>query len=671
MQFYKFSGIITNPDSDEELTRPERLKKARSLARTIASFNRELDPNSFFTIEEIEDGYLSALAITDSLFAFKKNLKHFIRLIKIDVEDIEWEEITFENFNDMLEQSARNAYIRESEEILKRFSLDVLGSRWGRTINFGENLIELSSRKNNLALADGYLVRKTLVPELERIYSAPKRKTIPGHPVHYVLLTDSDNTRKETYRILLSSLYASGRLKNRRYCFTNCAPDSDFSANAYDDMYNSCEGGCVVVRFVAGDDDDSQYVNSSQRNMEIICSTMKKYRNKVLTVLCFPRECEQQRKDLYSYLANLCFVEIKEEPAYDDDARDCLSRMAREMKIEANDELLSVPKAGKGYLLDELQIFFDEWYDKQLREKLFPEYREDQKLIRALSEEKPAGSAYEELMGMTGLESAKKIINQALDYYKAQKLFKDLGMQADHPCMHMCFLGSSGTCKTTVARLFARILQDNGILSKGHLVEVSRKDLVAKYVGHTAKCVEEKLRQAKGGVLFIDEAYSLANENGGSFGQEAIDALVKGMEDYRENLVVIFAGYNKEMQRFIEANSGIKSRIAFHINFEDYSVSELGSIADYIAKSKGLQFTEAAKTKLEKNFEAAKNIPDFGNGRYVRNVIELSRLKQSGRLMKMDFDDLSREDVATITAEDLVFPNIGTETKSKSIGFCA
>lgn len=281
------------------------------------------------------------------------------------------------------------------------------------------------------------------------------------------------------------------------------------------------------------------------------------------------------------------------------------------------------------------------------------------------------GSAYDELNQMIGLDEAKKVINRALDYYKAQKLFADKGMKADHPAMHMVFTGNPGTAKTTVARLFARIMQENGFLSKGNLIEVGRGDLVGKYVGWTAPTIQKKFKEAQGSVLFIDEAYSLVDDRSGSFGDEAINTIVQEMENHREDVVVIFAGYPDEMEGFLQKNPGLRSRIAYHVPFADYDTESLCAIAKLIAGQKGLTLTDDACRKLTELFDTARTEGDFGNGRYVRNVIEKARMAQATRLLSMDFDSIGSKEMATICAEDIEQPMAKAAPQRNRIGFSA
>ena len=236
--------------------------------------------------------------------------------------------------------------------------------------------------------------------------------------------------------------------------------------------------------------------------------------------------------------------------------------------------------------------------------------------------------------------------------------------------MHMIFSGNPGTAKTTVARLFARIMRENGLLSKGQLVEVGRGDLIAKYVGWTAQNVQSKFKAAKGGVLFIDEAYSLVDDRSGSFGDEAINTIVQEMENHREDVVVIFAGYPDKMEGFLQKNPGLRSRIAFHVPFADYSTDELCEIAKLIGRGKGMSITEDAINKLKVLFDDARTRNDFGNGRYVRNVFEQAKMNQATRLVELDFDEITDAELSTITAEDIVAPPSSKRVEKQKIGFC-
>jgi len=240
-----------------------------------------------------------------------------------------------------------------------------------------------------------------------------------------------------------------------------------------------------------------------------------------------------------------------------------------------------------------------------------------------------------ELDNIVGLEAIKNYMYSLEDHIKADKLRRRRGLKAVELSKHMIFTGNPGTGKTTIARLMSRMMKASGVLKQGQLVEVTRADLVGRYVGHTAPLTMSVINSAIGGVLFIDEAYSLYRGKDDSFGLEAIDTLVKAMEDHRDDLIVILAGYSKEMKEFLQANSGLKSRFANIINFPDYSGEELRKIAQVIAESKQYKIEELALKPIEEYFTKVQATANntSGNGRLARNVVEDAILKQSKRIL--------------------------------------
>ncbi len=248
-----------------------------------------------------------------------------------------------------------------------------------------------------------------------------------------------------------------------------------------------------------------------------------------------------------------------------------------------------------------------------------------------------------ELDNIVGLAKIKEYILSLEEYYNIQKKRVDAGLKTSEVSKHMIFTGNPGTGKTTIARIISRYLKAIGVLSGGQLVEVSRADLVGRFVGHTAPLVNQVIKSALGGVLFIDEAYSLYRGQEDSFGLEAIDTLVKGIEDNRDNLIVILAGYSDEMEEFLDSNSGLKSRFPNIINFPDYTGEELLSITKIIVKSKGYFLAEEANQALLDYYNKIQaTCPDTaGNGRLVRNEVEEAILNQSRRLIAEPEADLS------------------------------
>lgn len=254
-----------------------------------------------------------------------------------------------------------------------------------------------------------------------------------------------------------------------------------------------------------------------------------------------------------------------------------------------------------------------------------------------------------ELNNIVGLDEIKNYLRSLEKHLKISKLRRQKGLKTAEVSKHMIFTGNPGTGKTTIARIVSKMMKVEGVLENGQLVEVTRADLVGKYVGHTAPLTMSVINSALGGVLFIDEAYSLYRGKDDSFGLEAIDTLVKAMEDHRDDLIVILAGYKKEMADFLEANSGLKSRFANIIDFKDYTGEELVQIAENIAKGKDYFITDEAKEKLLKYFTKVQSTADYksGNGRLARNVVEAAILAQSERVLmneNADISELRQED---------------------------
>lgn len=248
----------------------------------------------------------------------------------------------------------------------------------------------------------------------------------------------------------------------------------------------------------------------------------------------------------------------------------------------------------------------------------------------------------QELAQVIGLDQVKEYVLSLENNLKVQQLRAGKGLKSTNLSMHMIFAGNPGTGKTTIARIVAKYLKAIGVLSSGHLCEVTRADLVGQYAGHTAIKTTDVIKSALGGVLFIDEAYSLSRGQGDIFGTEAIDALVKGMEDNRDDLVVILAGYEKEMQDFLKANSGLKSRFPNIVHFADYTIDEMCQIADVTAKAKGYKISDLCTEGLRQTFakQQIKGKNDSGNGRLVRNLIEDAILKQSQRIIQNPEDNM-------------------------------
>ena len=275
------------------------------------------------------------------------------------------------------------------------------------------------------------------------------------------------------------------------------------------------------------------------------------------------------------------------------------------------------------------------------------------KEIPKIKENKSLDDIFNELNGLVGLEKVKKVLHELVDVIQFKEKAGD-SVKVNNMNLHMVFLGNPGTGKTTIARLISGILYNLGYIKENKLIEVGVKDLVAEYVGQTAPKTMSVIEKSMNGVLFIDEAYALAVKGDNGYNAEAIATLIQAMENYRDKLVVIFAGYTKEMQDFLNSNSGIVSRIGYTFEFDDYTTEELIEIFKGFVSKNGFEVTDDAIEYLSVIIDKNRNMKNFGNARFVRNIYEKSIIKHASRVK----DKKQKKILKTITKEDISIDNL-------------
>ena len=502
----------------------------------------------------------------------------------------------------------------------ENFSLDYLDNP---NFKVEEFLIDVESLDFHEAEKNS-LVSETFLDELKRIYSPNHPKKFFGHPVHYKISAKNIFGAKEIAALLCRALYTNNRLVGG--C-VNFIFDVKFDEIDFENIFRQSKGAAVIIELKNFD--------------EFFCELVKKFCNEVLFIFIGEG----------NFHVDLKIVEIKENFLNRAESFDFLKNLLSNENLNYDDaEIFSELGERNFFCPSDIHEIFEKLRAENLIRKIYVDYKN-------LPVEKNF-DAYEIFQSLIGLTEVKKIFAKIIDNFKIQKIRAEFGLEIFHQSRHMVFVGNPGTAKTTVARLFAQILNVK------NFVECGRADLVGKYVGWTAPAVEKKFREASGGILFIDEAYSLLDEN---FGNEAINEIVRQMELYRKNTIVIFAGYPDRMKNFLESNEGLKSRISFVINFPDYDIDELTEILKFMTREKNLKISSEVVEKCRKIYTEVYRKKNFGNGRFVRNLLEQAILNQSQRILREN-KKIFRDELLTLKPEDFsekIFIH-GAETK---IGF--
>ena len=564
-------------------------------------------------------------------------------------------------FTEALEEAQSKSYIINRKRIFSDVNINL-------HLREDDHIAKNISRDNINKIAENLLYEKSMIPEIDRIYAQKNTSNRNFHPAHYMIKSDDDNDYTEIIDCLISALHENGRLMSARYTQTKIYTVDFVSEDDLLKLYEVHIGGTVVLRLYPESKNDAIFLrNSPIKNMKTAIKVINKYRDKTLTIIVLPLGNTKESGILYQDILSP-LVEIYPQNASNETVKQNLIHRADRAGFEYDDELLNIADENKDrtFTSQELNEHFERWRQKKTTAMLYPQYLELSN-IRPANTESGNGTALNTLNNMIGLSAAKDIIYKALDFYKVQRLYRSFGKQREVLSMHMVFTGSPGTAKTTTARLFAQILKDNDILTKGNLVEVGRGDLVGKYVGHTAPLVKNVFEKARGGVLFIDEAYSLLDDKNNLYGDEAINTIVQEMENNRDETIVIFAGYTNEMEQFLDRNPGLHSRIAFHVPFEDYTPQELVDIAELMSRNKGNKITPEAHEKLLGIFGSAVKSKNFGNGRFVRNIMEKAEMNRASRIVKMDASQISKDELETFLADD--FEYTLPKTIKNGIGF--
>lgn len=500
--------------------------------------------------------------------------------------------------------------------------------------------------------------------EIERIFSHRRKRAADFNPVQYIISASSERSIKVIKDTLISSLYSTRRISSLRVTDMIPLTEEDWRQLHFSNIRRTQRDYRYEYKFQDGATVVICSIKTFRMDIELVASCINTNHEAVQTIVCVNKDNQNTINSLIRKCPGVRFVVLTDDEVSKGQAREFLKMLAWERGIRNCDGLfrLLMKKEDK-YCVDELLSLYKNWEEQKCISSFFPEYEEI--TIGTLPADTRSDNAKNELDGLIGLEKEKQLIHSIISFYSVQKLRADRGLPAVNGCKHMVFAGNPGTAKTTVARCMTKMLKENGILERGNMIEVGRADLVGKHVGHTAPMVREAFEKARGSVLFIDEAYSLLEEEK-NYGYEAINTIVQEMENCKDDLIVILAGYPEKMKQFVNANPGLKSRIAFNVSFEDYNTEELVTILKLFADNSGYEIDEDAWDKAKRIIEEAEDDKNFGNGRFVRKLFERAVLNQSSRIYSFA-NNLDSKEMSKLTAEDFTYEE--DEKNSRHFGF--
>lgn len=588
------------------------------------------------------------------------NVEDAISFIKVymeehyDIEDFsvsDIKEITTDRFHKLGGKGDDNGLIRAFRIEEERMEIDF---RDNNQYHIQEEIISGDDVSLEMAIEESkkFMADESFVEELERIYSDENEKKYYGNPVHYKISASNMDSAVDITKLLVRALKANNRLEGSRVNKIYEIKEGCYDETDLRNVINNAQGNVVLFDLSGSSDWHGNYASAYEEVIEYMSKLIRI--NHVRTLCVFAENTNHPGftdRFLSKLSEDIDIIEIKEGNGNREDAINYIESIAKQNRYElTRDEIEEIMPEKELFTVGETYEIYNKWFKNGLRNKIYKSYKHC--VCMDIKKEDISSEPYDKLQRMIGLEEIKEVVDEIIDSGRIQKLRSEMGMDSYKTSLHMIFTGNPGSAKTTVARLIAQILAKEGILKTGKYIECGRADLVGRYVGWTAKAVRSKFHEAYGGVLFIDEAYSLVDDSN-SFGDEAINTIVQEMEKYRDAVIVIFAGYPEKMKEFLNKNEGLRSRIAFHLDFPDYNADELLEILKLMAEQKGYKLDEEIEAKCHDIFEMAAVQKEFGNGRYVRNLFEQAMMAQSKRIIKeYKGRKVSRKALTTLKAED-------------------
>lgn len=528
-----------------------------------------------------------------------------------------------------------------------------------------------TSKAKSMKRAKQILGSKNLIEEIERIYSRENLREYVGHPVHYLISAGDLGAAMDIEELLIRALDSNGRLPSCRQMIMKNITRSAYRDDRFKQVIESAEDG-IMVMVLDQQADIGRFATDFHDVTKCIGELVNKLKKDTLFIFIEIMGKSFRNDDALANITSRAdIIQLTEGSGDKECAEKYLAELVSKTPFEVSDmkEVFGYLPKAESYTVTDIYSAFNSWYGSGLKTHVYKAYRDKKKFEIKVT--KPKDKPYDELKSLIGLKEAKRVVDDIISAGKLMKAREQMGLNTEANSLHMLFSGNPGSAKTTVARLIAQILKEEDIVKSGAFVECGRQDLVGKYVGWTAKIVEDKFRAASGGVLFIDEAYSLV-EDGRTYGAEAINVITQLMENYRDSVIVIFAGYTEKMQEFLDQNEGLKSRISFHLNFPDYTSDELADILKLMSEKREYHIDEDAISYCREIFEKAVREENYGNGRFVRNLLEQAIIRQSSRVMEESAGrKLSKEEICILKRPDFKDLTCSGVKQSSVMGFSA
>lgn len=586
-----------------------------------------------------------------------------------DCDMIKKTEVTIEEYK---REIARDPYDAYSRKIFDKLCIDYrCGFFDPFPFKLDEDVLDHKTLSKTACKrrAKEILASKSFYEEIERIYAKENQKIYMGHPVHYLISAGDWGAAKDMYELLIAALTSNRRLVSNRVAILRDITKRAYRDDRYKQVIQAAEGGAMIIELKC-EDGMGRFATDFHEFTKLTGLLLEAQKKDTLFI--FVEITGKSLKDndaINNILTKADIIQITEGTGTPKQAENYLLELVKKVDFHSEDKsdvLEFLPKA-ESYSVTDIFNAYNAWYGSGLKNYVYKAYKE--KKTFQVKVTKAESKPYEELQDMIGLAEVKAVIDQVIAASKVLRVRERMGLSVESSSLHMMFSGNPGTAKTTVARLLAKILKEEDAIKSGQFVECGRQDLVGKYVGWTAHIVEEKFKEASGGVLFIDEAYALVDDSN-TYGAEAINTITQMMENYRNDVIVIFAGYPEKMQAFLDQNEGLKSRIAFHLDFPDYTADELTKIITLMSKSREYQIEEEALAYCREIFEGAVCGDNFGNGRYARNVLEQAILRQADRIVNAAADqEISKEEICLLKREDFRMVSQSGKKEGKRMGF--